>query len=52
MDSYTPSIGHDVCQIPLVKWVEGVVPIFPAAPFHPNQLGMQNVAYAVIAQIH
>ena len=52
VDTYTPSIGHDVCQIPLVKWVEGFVPLSPAAPFHPNQLGMQNVAYAVIAQIH
>jgi lysophospholipase L1-like esterase len=52
VDAYTPTIGHDVCQIPLVKWVEGVIPLSPAAPFHPNQVGMQNVAYAVIAQIH
>jgi lysophospholipase L1-like esterase len=52
VDTYTPTIGHDVCQIPLVKWVEGLVPLSPAAPFHPNEVGMQNVAYAVINHIH
>jgi lysophospholipase L1-like esterase len=52
VDTYTPSIGHDICQIPLVKWVEGLVPLSPAAPFHPNQVGMQNAAYAVINHIH
>ena len=44
VDSYRRSLGHDACQLPLVKWVEGTVPTSPAAPVHPNALGMQQVA--------
>jgi lysophospholipase L1-like esterase len=51
VDTYTPSIGHDVCQLPGVKWVEGVVPTSPAAPVHPNALGMQATARAVLSQL-
>ncbi len=51
VDTYTPSIGHDVCQPPGVKWVEGVVPTAPAAPVHPNALGMQASARAVLGQL-
>jgi lysophospholipase L1-like esterase len=40
IDWYTASIGHDACQPPGFKWVEGVVPTTPAAPVHPNLLGM------------
>ncbi|MDQ1520415.1 MAG: hypothetical protein QOI55_1488, partial [Actinomycetota bacterium] len=32
VDTYTPSLGHDACQVPTVKWVEPVVPTEPAAP--------------------
>jgi lysophospholipase L1-like esterase len=39
VDTYTPTIGHDVCQPIGVKWIEGLVPTSPAAPFHPNALG-------------
>jgi len=26
VDTYTASIGHDVCQDPGTKWVEGLIP--------------------------
>lgn len=51
VDTYTPSIGHDVCQLPGVKWVEGLVPTAPAAPVHPNSLGTAGQARAVLATL-
>jgi lysophospholipase L1-like esterase len=48
VDVYTPSIGHDACQLPGVRWVEPLIPLSPAAPVHPNALGMQGMA-AVLA---
>ena len=48
VDTYTPSIGHDACQLPGTKWVEGLVPTAPAAPVHPNALGMAKIG-AVVA---
>lgn len=50
-DTYTPSIGHDVCRLPGTKWVEGIVPTAPAAPVHPNALGMINSARAVLGEL-
>lgn len=47
VDTYEPTIGHDVCQLPGTKWVEGLVPTAPAAPVHPNALGMEAMAVAV-----
>jgi hypothetical protein len=47
VDTYTPSIGHDVCQAPGVKWVEGVIPTAAAFSLHPNALGMQAAAAVV-----
>jgi lysophospholipase L1-like esterase len=44
VDSYARSLGHDACHLPGVKWVEGPVPTSPAAPVHPNALGMQAAA--------
>ncbi|MGH3781032.1 MAG: SGNH/GDSL hydrolase family protein [Pseudonocardiaceae bacterium] len=44
VDSYRGSLGHDACKLPVVKWVEGTVPTSPAAPVHPNTIGMQEVA--------
>jgi len=49
VDTYTASIGHDVCQAPGTKWVEGLIPTAPAAPFHPNRLGEQGMARQVLA---
>jgi lysophospholipase L1-like esterase len=48
VDTYTASIGHDVCQAPGVKWVEGLVPTSLAAPFHPNALGERGMAAQVL----
>jgi lysophospholipase L1-like esterase len=47
VDTYTPSIGHDACQPPGTKWVEGLVPTAPAAPVHPNALGMREIGQVV-----
>jgi lysophospholipase L1-like esterase len=52
VDTYTPTIGHDVCQLPGVKWVEGLVPTSPAFPVHPNALGMQADAAAMLSALH
>ncbi|MGH3781355.1 MAG: SGNH/GDSL hydrolase family protein [Pseudonocardiaceae bacterium] len=43
-DSYAGSLGHDACQQPGMKWVEGTAPTSAAAPDHPNLIGMQKVA--------
>jgi lysophospholipase L1-like esterase len=51
VDVYTASIGHDACQAPGVKWVEGILPTSPAAPVHPNGLGTQNQAKQVLAAL-
>jgi lysophospholipase L1-like esterase len=48
-DTYTPSIGHDACRPPGVKWVEGLIPLAPAAPIHPNALGSRGMADGVLA---
>jgi lysophospholipase L1-like esterase len=49
VDTATPSIGHDVCA--LDRWVEGLVPLAPAAPVHPNAAGMRATAAVVTAAI-
>ncbi|MFI5627162.1 SGNH/GDSL hydrolase family protein [Nocardioides sp. NPDC051685] len=48
IDIATPSAGHGVCAPYASKWVEGLVPTSVAAPYHPNQSGM-DAAGAVIA---
>jgi hypothetical protein len=50
VDTYTPSIGHDACQPPGTRWVEGLVPTAPAAPVHPNARGMAEIG-AVVAEV-
>jgi lysophospholipase L1-like esterase len=52
VDTYTSSIGHDVCKATGTRWVEGLVPTSPAAPVHPNALGMQNSATDTLARIN
>ena len=49
LDTYTPGIGHDACQPPVVRWVEPAVPVSAAAPFHPNIGGMQAEAQLLLA---
>jgi lysophospholipase L1-like esterase len=51
VDTYSSSVGHDVCRLPGRKWVEGFVPTAPASPVHPNALGMANSAEQVLASL-
>lgn len=51
VDIRTSSIGHDSCQLPGTRWLEGLVPTSPAFPLHPNALGMQNAATQVVATL-
>ncbi|MEV5606908.1 SGNH/GDSL hydrolase family protein [Streptomyces sp. NPDC052225] len=53
VDTYSGSVGHDVCQVPGTKWVEGFVPLsaeppFLAVPLHPNRRGAGHQAAAVL----
>ena len=51
VDTYSSSVGHDVCRLPGRKWVEGFIPTAPAAPVHPNALGMANTAEQLLASV-
>lgn len=48
VDPYSRSLGHDACQAPGVKWVEGTIPTSAAAAIHPNSAGMAAVAGFVL----
>ncbi|WFE65348.1 SGNH/GDSL hydrolase family protein [Micromonospora sp. WMMD714] len=50
-DVYTPSIGRDTCKSSGTRWVEGLLPENPAAPFHPNARGEQGMATALLATL-
>jgi lysophospholipase L1-like esterase len=51
VDTYRATIGHDVCQRPGVRWIEGLIPASPAFPFHPNRLGQQAMARPVLTAL-
>jgi lysophospholipase L1-like esterase len=51
VDPYRISSGHDVCQTPGAKWVEGMMPTAPAYPVHPNASGMSAVAGLVLGSL-
>jgi hypothetical protein len=56
VDTYRATIGHDVCQAPTVRYVEGLVPVSanpPALnfPLHPNGAGAEAQTQAVYAAI-
>jgi GDSL-like Lipase/Acylhydrolase family len=44
VDVYTASRGHDACRPPVLRWVEPLLPASPAAPLHPNLIGMRATA--------
>jgi lysophospholipase L1-like esterase len=44
VNPYAFATGHDACQPPDRKWVEGLGPTSPGAPMHPNAMGMRMVA--------
>src|SRR5262249_55485454 len=51
VDWYTPSIGHDACQVRTVAWVNGAVLAPPSYPGHPNVYGMRGAARAAYSTI-
>lgn len=51
VDTYGPTIGHDMCQTPADRWIEPLVPASPAAPAHPNAKGEQAMAGAVLERL-
>ncbi len=51
VDTYPATIGHDACQSPNVKDVEGLIPTSLAYPFHPNRRGEQVMAAQVLAAL-
>lgn len=51
VDTYTPSEGHDACSDAATRWIEPLAPASPAAPLHPNAIGEQGMADAVLHAI-
>lgn len=56
VDTYTPSIGHDACQLPNARYVEGFLPLSLnqpaiAVPFHPNSAGADAQAAIVASAV-
>lgn len=47
VDTYGPTVGHDMCQAPADRWIEPLRPAAPAAPAHPNAQGEAAMAQAV-----
>lgn len=51
VDTYSPSIGRNVCSGVKKRWIESVKPVAPAYSVHPNYKGEEGMAGAVIAAI-
>lgn len=56
IDTYKPTIGHDACQLPNARYVEGFLPASLnqpalAVPFHPNSAGADVQAALVAAAV-
>ncbi|MFI9102496.1 SGNH/GDSL hydrolase family protein [Streptomyces fildesensis] len=51
VDTYRPTVGHDMCTAPANRWIEPLVPASPAAPAHPNAKGEKAMAVAVLDRI-
>ncbi|MBO0876369.1 MAG: SGNH/GDSL hydrolase family protein [Pseudonocardia sp.] len=48
LDLAAGTAGHDVCRPDGTKWVEGARAASPAAPWHPNELGMRHTAERIL----
>jgi hypothetical protein len=48
VDTYGPTVGHDMCKAPADRWIEPLQPASPAAPAHPNAKGEAAMAGAVL----
>lgn len=57
VDTYSPTLGHDACQAPTVRYIEGLIPLsvsnplLLAFPFHPNGAGAAAQSELVLAAI-
>lgn len=51
VDTYGPTVGHDMCKAPDVRWIEPLQPASPAAPAHPNAKGEEAMARAVLERL-
>ncbi|KAA1415965.1 SGNH/GDSL hydrolase family protein [Nocardioides humilatus] len=57
INTYTPTLGHDLCQPSGTKYAEGLIPLaldnplLLAIPFHPNQRGADAQARIVTRSI-
>ncbi|HEX7659313.1 MAG TPA: SGNH/GDSL hydrolase family protein [Pseudonocardiaceae bacterium] len=51
VDTYTPTIGHDACQAPGVRWIEPLIGANGAVAVHPNAAGEAAEARAVESAI-
>ncbi|MFF0383863.1 SGNH/GDSL hydrolase family protein [Streptomyces sp. NPDC004286] len=51
VDTYGPTVGHDMCKAPAERWIEPLQPASPAAPAHPNAAGEAAMARAVLARL-
>ena len=51
VDTYGPTIGHDMCKAPADRWIEPLQPASPAAPAHPNAKGEEAMAGAVLERL-
>ncbi len=49
VDTYTDSVGHDVCTLPPTRWFEGLTPTELAYPLHPNGKGEASMARSALA---
>jgi hypothetical protein len=49
--TYQATTGHDACQRPAVKDIEGLIPTSLAYPFHPNERGERVMAGQVLAAL-
>ncbi|MGJ5757080.1 SGNH/GDSL hydrolase family protein [Streptomyces galbus] len=51
VDTYGPTVGHDMCKDPADRWIEPLRPASPAAPAHPNAKGEEAMAGAVLDRL-
>ncbi len=51
VDTYAPSVGHDLCEPQGTRWIEPLSAAAGLAPMHPNALGEQGMATAVLAAL-
>ncbi|MFJ3640313.1 SGNH/GDSL hydrolase family protein [Streptomyces sp. NPDC090108] len=51
VDTYGPTVGHDMCKAPADRWIEPLQPASPAAPAHPNAKGEAVMAQAVLDRL-